>query len=106
MSNVVSCVYVRLRVAVEGEPCGQSSSGGLCEFQCLFWFPGPEHDLLVVLQMNGKAFDVMRFILHDELKETPASLWRTDVPGIKVLVDLIHMHAHCGSVMPFMNVLV
>ncbi len=46
-------------------------------------------DGLLVLQVDAEVLDVCGEVMCLELKQTPARLYRADVAGVAVLLDLI-----------------
>jgi hypothetical protein len=46
-------------------------------------------DGLLVLQVDAQVLDVCAEVMRLELKQTPARLYRADVAGVTVLLDLI-----------------
>ena len=50
-----------------------------------------EVDHLLILQVNRKAIDSGKLLVHGELKDVPTGLHRTNIAGIYIILDLIHI---------------
>ncbi len=62
---------------------------------------------LLILQVNRKAVDSGKLLVHMTLKDVPTGLSRTNIVGINVILDLIHIsNLDSGMVRALVDVLV
>jgi hypothetical protein len=90
------------------EPLCQVSHFGRRTLQdCLRIMTLLEVNLLLILQVDRKAIDRGKLLVHWGLKQVPACLHRTNITCINVLLDLIHRsYLHSGTVWALVDVLV
>jgi len=62
---------------------------------------------LLILQVNRKVADSGKLLVHMTLKDVPTGLSRTNIAGINVILDLIHIsNLDSGAVRALVDVLV